>query len=242
MSAGVVAAGAIAILALLAMALTIYRARSRLALAGSQAAELEAQLAAARQSSSDAERRTDEAERTGRTALDRARYADQQAAAAGDRWISAGALWQLEQLRAEREWAEVTGMPLPLPVPWEDGIRAAVAVELEMIREVMGTPSQLDPVRPSMHLDPVDSVAVSRLAAEVLRRLARTGEELVVSFGVDDVTMAAVDGPAGPEPDLTRLAETAAALGSELTLLTTADGVQVRLRLPVRSLSSARPV
>ena len=133
-------------------------------------------------------------------------------------------------------------MPVPLPVPWEDGIRAAVAVELEMIREVMGTPSRLDPASPSMHLDPVDSVAVSRLATEVLRRLARTGEELVVSFGVDDVTMAAVDGPVTPEPDLTRLAETAAALGSELTLLTTADGVLVRIRLPGRGPSAARPV
>jgi hypothetical protein len=146
---------------------------------------------------------------------------------------SAGeALWDLERLRLEREWAEVSGTAAPLPEPWDGTVRAAVAVELEIIREVVGIPTQLEPDG-APPLDPVTALGTARLIEELLRSLARIGEEIVVAFtaGNEITATIATDGD-GTTPDLGRLTAAAAGLGTSLAVLPTADGLQARLRLP----------
>jgi hypothetical protein len=153
----------------------------------------------------------------------------------GDRRAAvAGALWELERFRLEREWAELSGTPTPLPEPWDGGIHAAMAVELEIIREVIGVPTRLDPAG-APPMDPLTALGAARLTAEVLRGVARVGEEIVVSFEPDGEVVAniATDGE-GTAPDLGRLRTVAEQLGGDLVVLPTDDGLQARLRLPAR--------
>ena len=56
----------------------------------------------------------------------------------------AAAIWRLERLRLEREWREIAGVAVPVPVAWDDPVAAALAVELELIRESIGTPGRLE--------------------------------------------------------------------------------------------------
>jgi hypothetical protein len=146
---------------------------------------------------------------------------------------SAGeALWELERLRLEREWAEVSGTAAPLPEPWDGTIRAAVAVELEIIREVVGIPTQLEPDG-APPLDPVTALGAARLIAELLRSLARIGEEIEVAFTAErEVTASIATDGDGTAPDLGRLTAAATGLGASLAVVPTAGGLQARLRLP----------
>jgi hypothetical protein len=181
-------------------------------------------------------------------AVERADVSERRAAAAEDRLVGADTLWELERLRLEREWREVTGIPVPLPQPWDGSIRAAIAVELEIIREVIGIPTRLEPDdahdaseapiagvaaagRAAAGGDPVATLGVARLSAEVLRSLARVGEELVVVVDPEgSVTMAVATEGAGPEPDLGRLPEAATSLGGDLALRPIAGGFEARFR------------
>ena len=116
--------------------------------------------------------------------------------------------------------------------------RFVVAVELEIIREVIGTPSLIEnapvpgPAQPTVAM----AVATSRLATEIFRRLAKAGEEITVSFDADtDFTMAiAIEGP-GLDPDLSRLSATAAELGGQLSWTPSPGRFEARLRLPPHS-------
>lgn len=53
-------------------------------------------------------------------------------------------LWGLERVRLAREWHDLAGATVPLPVSWEDPVAAALAIELELIRESIGTPSRFE--------------------------------------------------------------------------------------------------
>ena len=114
-------------------------------------------------------------------------------------------------------------------------VRGVVAVELEIIREVIGTPSLIehapvpDPAEPAIAM----AVATLRLATEVLRRLAKAGEEITVSFATDtDFTMAiAIEGP-GLDPDLSQLSVAAAELGGQLTWTPSPGRFEATLKLP----------
>lgn len=115
------------------------------------------------------------------------------------RKTQAGVLWELYRVRCEREWGEIAGTTTELPVPWDGTFTAAIAVELEAIREGIGTPGRLTTEGSGGQDvgDPLTAMIVTFLAGELLRRLARIGEELVVQVtpaGVD-VLMAA-----GPAP------------------------------------------
>jgi hypothetical protein len=148
--------------------------------------------------------------------------------------VAAEPLLELERLRLEREWADIVGTATPLPVPWDGSVRGVVAVELDIIREVIGTPSRIEPAATSA-AEPAVAVATARLATEILRRLAKAGEEILVTFESDtDVTMAiAVEGNE-VKPDLSDLITTAAELGGHLTLLETEEGFEAQLRVPAR--------
>ena len=154
-----------------------------------------------------------------------------------------------ERVRLEREWREVTGTPAPLPEPWDGSIRAALAVELEIIREVIGVPTVLEPSGPGLGAgadpppsgpptpanppasrDPVVALGVARLTGEMLRALARVGEEVVVSVEPDDaVTVRVATDVGGPAPDLGTLPEAAAALGRDLDVHPVPGGLEARL-------------
>jgi hypothetical protein len=207
---------------------TARRATGRVAAERAGAERLDAQLREAHEA-------LGQAEDARGLAVEQAEEAQRGADAAEGKLAATRALWDLERTRLEREWAEVTGTPAPLPEPWDGGVRAAVAVELEIIREVMGVPSSLEVAGAWVELDPLDAMAAFRLIAEVLRSLARVGDELAVSFGAGglvSITLATHDG--APRPDLTRPTAIAASFGAELRLVPTPDGFQARLRWPPR--------
>lgn len=218
-SAAFAAAAAVALIAILALVLTARRATTRVAAERSRIEQLEVELA--------------EAGRARVVAVQQADRAGQRATDAEGRLMAAGTLWDLERLRLEREWAEVTGMPAPWPEPWDGGIRAALAVELEIIREVMGVPSRIGSTNAASSEDPVAAMIGFRLTAEVMRSLARVGDEMAVSWGGDGVVTIdlATHGNA-PQPSLARPAASAAALGGELTVLPIDGGWRAQLRLP----------
>jgi hypothetical protein len=169
-------------------------AEARAAAAEARGGEAEQRWRAAEKRAGEAERRVAEADRRAAEAdrrAEEARRAGEAARAAGGA-VVARALWQLERVRAEREWADVVGPGVDLPRVWDGGLVPVVEAELSVIREVMGTPSRLaeDPSGGGSAregsaevADLAGAVLRARLAVEVLRRLARTGEEMVVVAG-----------------------------------------------------------
>jgi len=240
-TAAFAAATAVALIAILALVLTARRASARVAVQRSRVAQLDGQLAEARPALASAVEQADQASEALASAVEWAAEAGQRAAEAEIRLKAAGALWELERLRLEREWAEVTGTAAPLPEPWDGSIRAALAVELELIREVMGVPGRIEPTAEASAAtqasaeDPLTSLIGFRLTAEVLRRLARVGDDIAVSLGADGViTIDVATHGGGPGPDLAGPTGAGAALGGELAVLPTDGGLQARLRLPGR--------
>jgi hypothetical protein len=146
------------------------------------------------------------------------------------------ALWALAQLEQQRAWrlslaAVIEGEP--------DGLPRALAMEVDRIREEVGTPGSLD-----LRLDPpvgVDDAALALLAArELLAALvphtqaydmviARDGSRLAI-----EVVCTGWEGPAEAADDVSRLLAAIAPAGGDLQLDTDADGrlravVQLRL-------------
>jgi hypothetical protein len=143
------------------------------------------------------------------------------------------ALLDLERLRVEREWGEVTGTAEPLPQPWDGSMQAAVAAELEIVREVIGVPTRVEAAGAPGLPAPRASGGAARLTAELLRSLARVGEELAVSFAADGAVIIRVATVrADPQPDLAAFGTVAAALGGDLSVHPITDGFEARLHLP----------
>jgi hypothetical protein len=220
-------------------------ARAATAQAERRAEESEARVEQARRDAEEAERRAVDADKRAARA---GRRAKQKADASGDKVEAsrsggtavadvADALWELERLRLEREWYAIGGLAMPMPAGWNgaDGtdLAAAVAVELEVIREVVGTPGHLDPPMQPVTADPATAIIVTRLAGELLRTLARGGLELSVSIEDDDeLAVAVATGAAETAEDLSRLATAASRAGGSLDVQPVQDGVRVEVRLP----------
>jgi hypothetical protein len=204
--------------------------------------ESEAQLQKARSQLAEAERRALDAEqRAARPGGGGKRRARTDPSGSGGAVVAvadvADALWDLERLRLEREWYAIGGLAMPMPAGWDgaDGtdLSAAVAVELEVIREVVGTPGRLDPPARPVTADPATAIVVTRLAGELMRTLARGGLELSVSIEDDDELAVAVATEAEETAkDLSRLAIAASRAGGRLDVQTLDDGVKVEVRLP----------
>jgi hypothetical protein len=253
MTAAFAVAAAVAVVAIVLLVLTARRTGAAVAAERSRADQLEAELGSAREARSEVEDRLHQDDLALGAAVEGADVSELRATTAEGRLAAADTLWELERLRLEREWREVTGTPVPLPQPWDGSIRAAIAVELEIIREVIGIPTRLEPGDPAaaseapgpvaaapdpeaVGQDPVATLGVARLSAEVLRSLARVGEELVVVVEPEgSVTMAVATEGTGPEPNLGRLPEAATSLGGDLALRPIAGGFEARFRLAPQS-------
>ncbi len=148
----------------------------------------------------------------------------------------AQALWHLERIRLEREWREIAGPSAPLPVPWDGTVGAALAVELELIREIIGTPSRLEIGAGHGIADPVAATSTARIAGELLRCLARTGEELVVTMvGPSEVRVAVAVEPGAGSPDVEALARLASAAGGTVEVSAGDEGLQALVTIPTAS-------
>ncbi|HEX4863053.1 MAG TPA: hypothetical protein VFV02_03220 [Acidimicrobiales bacterium] len=147
-------------------------------------------LADARRRASEADRRADEAEYRSASADARAAGAESELAALRSAG-SPAVLEEVERVRLEREWIEVAGPGAALPVAWDGSVAAALAIELEIIREVTGTPSRLE--RDAAEHGGAAAVMVAGgavdqnggwvlagLGCELLRLVARHADELVV--------------------------------------------------------------
>lgn len=147
-------------------------------------------LAEERRRANQADRRVEDAEQRSAAAETRAAAAESELAALRSARSPAG-LAEVERVRLEREWTEVAGPGAALPVSWDGSVSAALAIELEIIREVTGTPSRLEPDPIERYgtgpVAPGDAAAAGEgswilvgLGCELLRLVARHADELVV--------------------------------------------------------------
>jgi hypothetical protein len=192
----------------------------------------EVRASAAEGRSRSAEQRSGEAERRAGAAEKRVaearRTADEAARRAAES-AEAGAVWELERLRAEREWLDVVGPGIPLPVPWDGSVGAVVATELSVIREVVGTTSEVTWRGAGRPSSPAVAAAAARLGVELVRSLARSGEEMAVEIGDDFVSVIQLVPLDEPAPDLTVLREVAARAGLSLTVEVADERSTIRL-------------
>ena len=133
-----------------------------------------------------------------------------------------------ERLRLQREWAELAGPGAALPVTWDASLASTVGSELEIIREVVGTPSTME----------VDGDAPKpcgfrlALGAEFLRAAALDADEMRVRVG-DRVVVEGSAGTSGrpattPHLDsITRLVQEA---GAELLVEVSESGFTASLK------------
>ena len=185
----------------------------------------ESRARAAEQKASEAERRAGEAERRVGEAMRKAEEAALMAAESPE----ARAVWELERVRAEREWLDVVGPGVPLPVPWDGSIGAVVATELAVIREVVGTTSEVTHRGEGRPASPAVGAAVARLGVELVRSLARSGEEMAVEIGDGSVTVVQLIPAGEPVPDVSALSAVAERAGLSLSVETDEDRSTIRL-------------
>jgi hypothetical protein len=197
------------------------------AVKAAEAAEQRAEEADRR--AAEAERRAEEAERRAEEAERRAEEAEPGTARSGGH--EGPAIWDLERLRIEREWLDVVGPGVPLPQPWDGTVNTVVATELSVIRETIGTPSELDLHPPSAPLSPARAAVAARVSVELLRTLARSGEEMDVTISPDELQVVQSIAPGETAPDLSALAAVAATADLELSLEVREGRSTARLRL-----------
>jgi hypothetical protein len=130
-----------------------------------------------------------------------------------------------ERLRLEREWAELAGPSVPLPAPWDGTLGAALATELEIIRETVGTPSTLEVVGAGTARETAGRFPLA-LSAEFLRAAARASDEMRVRLDGNVV----VSGTSDACPDLSQLQETVRRAGARLQVDSTDGGFTATLR------------
>lgn len=241
MSVALAIVAAVALGAIVALLFSRRAAGAALAAERARSEDLTRQLEAQRQAATALEHRAVEAERLAAEAA--ARVEAVEAADSSAATVTDG-FWALERIRLEREWRDVAGPAAPLPEPWDGTVRAALAVELEIIREVVGTPSSLDgPPPPDGTPDqsPAPATATAapavRLGAELLRELARSGDEMFVDVSDDGPGIAisvrtVASDKSADDPGLLRLSAAAGSAGGRLEWSPATDGIVAQLRFP----------
>jgi len=133
-----------------------------------------------------------------------------------------------ERMRLEREWRELAGPVAPLPAEWSGAVGPALAVELELIREVVGTPSTMEVVT---HAIPDAGFRIA-MCAEFLRAIAREADEMTVLVHDEVVVTATTGAPgsAGGLPNLDGMARRVAAGGAQLIVDPAMGGFRATLR------------
>ncbi|HVA73914.1 MAG TPA: hypothetical protein VNF71_05065 [Acidimicrobiales bacterium] len=121
-----------------------------------------------------------------------------------------------ERIRLEREWSELAGPTVPLPAEWDGTLGSALAVELELIREIVGTPSTLE-------LGAVQEGLTGfrvAMAAEFLRAAARDADEMKVLIHGCVVVWGSspTPGAAGVSPHLDAMKARAAEGGAQVVV------------------------
>lgn len=234
--------GVVAVMALLALAWVVRRSAARVREADARADQMTGRLAEAVDLLEEAESQKRAADRRAGSADDRIKAAEQKATyaerRAGDaekriaeaqrraedaRRAAADSdpartVWELERIRVEREWLDVVGPGIELPVPWDGSIAAVVATELAVIREVMGTPSELALAPGRGPSDPARAAVTARVSVELLRRLARSGEEMLVEVLADRLIVEQARAPGESAVDLSGLIAVAASAGMDLSV------------------------
>lgn len=259
MTAGLVAAVAVAAVAV-AVALWQHRAvrvatsSSRRRLAGA-----EQRAAQAHQEAQDAMRRVELAEKEARmervqaqAAADRALQADARLAVTrrdGDQArASLDTLWALAALESDRAWRLTMGS---LGGPGASGVpstlEAALAAEVERIREETGAPGQFRAAI-SRPLSAADAVLGLRAVQTLLATLTRYSQSYGLEVGDRDGRLVATlacegfDAPDSVADETTSLLAAIAPRGGDLDLDSLPDGrLQARLSLPLPFFSSLGP-
>jgi hypothetical protein len=232
----------VAVVALAGSLLAWRSASRRLAAAGAQLVDTQGELEASRQAEestreeltgerrrgSEAEKRAEDAEQRAGRAEHRATDAESAVAAL----ISARSpalLAEIERVRLEREWKEVAGPDAGLPVRWDGSLHNALAVELEIIREVTGTPGRLeqDGEGAGAGADEASVWVLGALGCELLRVVARYADEVVVRLEAAPGMAPAIvaEGLRGSIPaELSSIEMGAKALGVSLEVEQAGDG------------------
>jgi hypothetical protein len=252
---GTIVAAVVAVLALGALGAAAVQLRRRAIQVGS----LEQDVQGATTAAAEADRRAAGAEDEARSAGQRAATAEASAVTLQDRLGAiAGVVWILERRRRARAWAVVVGQigatPPDLGGDPSAGLADALALELEIIREEVGTPGRL--VGGDQPLGPEPGAAVVGLlvATELLQALARRADSLRVSLAADgDATVVDLAGegwqqrggegevPVVEPAVLHDLTLASAGVGAELEIGAPDDDDVVRatLRLPTPEMSPA---
>lgn len=129
-----------------------------------------------------------------------------------------------ERLRIEREWSELAGPAATLPAEWDGTLACVVANELEIIREVVGTPSTLE-IDQAGDGETRDGQRLV-LSAEFVREAARASDEMRVRVAGDVV----VFGTAGSLPSLGGTRAAAERAGADLVVEAAEGGFVATLR------------
>lgn len=156
---------------------------------------------------------------------------------AGD--ARAAGLWALERLRQSR----LAGTP-SLPTTTGPGInlavdlRDAIALELELMREEVGTYAEVTGVELGNPVSPREALAVLRVVQELAAALAKRSDELLVTIERDGdaarVTVRASGWSEGT-PNHAVLERCVAALDGTLALLPESDALTAEVRIPDRA-------
>ena len=132
-----------------------------------------------------------------------------------------------ERLRLQREWAELAGPGAGLPVTWDGSLACTVGSELEIIREVVGTPATVE----------VDGDARTpggfrlALSAEFLRAAALDADEMRVRVGERLVVegSAGASGQPASTPHLDSITRLVQEAGAELLVDVSESGFTASL-------------
>ena len=256
------------VVVLLVASLVAWRSSSnRLAGAESRFAEAESALEEAKRTADATRQELGEERRRGSESELRAQDAEERAGRAETRAVSAESamealiaarsptvLAEVERVRLEREWREVSGLDAPLPVRWDGSLEAAFAIELEIIREVTGTPSRLETAGAGRRSEAgaggagvadrtagtgADSIVddpklwiMGSLGCELLRIVSRYADEIVVRLdpGPGMAPALAVESlGARSMPDLSSVEIAAKALGITVAVEQVGDGFVARM-------------
>ncbi len=202
----------------------LLRQSSRLRDADELVAKAEERAREADERASRAEERVREADERASRAEERVREAEGGPAASGSNRpnVSVDVALALEGVRVEREWLEVAGPGVELPFLWDGSLAVGVAMELAIIREVTGTPSELSTASTRPRYDPI----ALRVACEFLRCLARSGDEMSVEVTDEGIVVSQSQDQLPHLAELRKVAEQ-----SGMAISAALDGAKVSTQL-----------
>ena len=134
----------------------------------------------------------------------------------------------------------MVGPGVPLPVEWDETLGAVLATEMAIVREVIGTPGRVDSSGSLALSDLPFAAATVRLGVELVRAMARAGEEMVVTVTPDAVAVhQRVLGPSDPQ-SFDQLRGLARSAGSDIYVEAGDQDLMARLDLPLDASGGSR--